>query len=248
MRHPMLFAAMFGVAATMPTITAAQTDDVREDVVDLAGYSYEDLYAEGMSARSVYEAMDAVDSTGEEIGQVEDMIIDRDGNVIAVIAEVGGFWDIGDTHVSVPFQDVEFTEFGVTLPVSEETINDFTIFNADYLAGAEASGEVVQQIDDAEVAPSFYRLSEVIGDYARVSDNDTFRNYGYVRDAVIREGRVDALIINPDLGYGMTGYRAYPYYGANYGYNPYDRYYDMPYDATEAVDLEEFDYSSFGER
>ena len=37
--------------------------------------------------------------TGEEAGEVEDLIIGPDGALQAVIVEVGGFLDIGDTQI-----------------------------------------------------------------------------------------------------------------------------------------------------
>ncbi|WP_375172976.1 PRC-barrel domain-containing protein [Pseudooceanicola sp.] len=42
---------------------------------------------------------DLVDRNWAEIGEIEDIILDRDGQMTGVVAEVGGFLDIADKHV-----------------------------------------------------------------------------------------------------------------------------------------------------
>ncbi len=44
-----------------------------------------------------------------QIGEIEDVILDRDGQMVGIVAEVGGFLDIGDKHVVVPVQDIRLT-------------------------------------------------------------------------------------------------------------------------------------------
>lgn len=44
-----------------------------------------------------------------DIGEIEDIILDRSGQVVGVVAEVGGFLDIGDKHVLIPMEDVRFS-------------------------------------------------------------------------------------------------------------------------------------------
>jgi PRC-barrel domain len=44
----------------------------------------------------------------EDIGEVGDVLIDRNGQVRAVVVDVGGFLGIGETHVAIPMQQVQF--------------------------------------------------------------------------------------------------------------------------------------------
>ncbi|MEY8828383.1 PRC-barrel domain-containing protein [Sedimentitalea sp. XS_ASV28] len=44
-----------------------------------------------------------------DIGEIEDIILDRKGQMIGVVAEVGGFLDIGDKHVLLPVEDIRLT-------------------------------------------------------------------------------------------------------------------------------------------
>ncbi|WP_369808838.1 PRC-barrel domain-containing protein [Phaeobacter sp. S60] len=44
-----------------------------------------------------------------DIGEIEDIVLDRGGKMIGVVAEVGGFLDIGDKHVLIPVEDIRLT-------------------------------------------------------------------------------------------------------------------------------------------
>jgi sporulation protein YlmC with PRC-barrel domain len=228
------------LSAAMAVPAAAQTIDT--DVIALTEWDYDDVYAEGMSAEEFIDDMEVFSRNGENIGDVEDIIANQDGKLIAVIAEVGGFWDIGDTHVSVPWSEIEMSPDGITVPVTEETIEDYGLFDREYLSAETASSEMVGEVDAADTGPSAFRLSELIGDYARLrGDGDEMVNYGYVRDVMIQDGSIAAVVVNPDVGYGAPGYyTAYPYYG--YAYRPGGRYYDMPYTEGDVAEMEEFDY------
>ena len=50
-----------------------------------------------------------------DIGEIEDIILDRDGQMVGVVAEIGGFLDIGDKHVLIPIDDIRLT------PVDDKT-------------------------------------------------------------------------------------------------------------------------------
>ena len=44
-----------------------------------------------------------------QIGEIEDLILDPSGQLVGIVAEVGGFLDIGDKHVMVPVSDLRLT-------------------------------------------------------------------------------------------------------------------------------------------
>jgi len=50
-----------------------------------------------------------VDPDWNDIGEIEDIVLDRNGQMVGVIAEVGGFLDIGDKHVLIPIEDIRLT-------------------------------------------------------------------------------------------------------------------------------------------
>jgi sporulation protein YlmC with PRC-barrel domain len=59
--------------------------------------------ASSLKAKNVYDRSDA------KIGVINDLVIDRDGRVAAVVIGVGGFLGIGEKNVGVPFQDLKIS-------------------------------------------------------------------------------------------------------------------------------------------
>jgi len=158
-----------------------------------------------------------------------------------VIAEVGGFWDIGDTHVSIPWSEVEYTARGegVVLPVTEETVDEYDLFaNPNLLPRDRIGQEIVAGVDDAMAPGGTWRVSELIGDYARLLSGDEWVNYGYVTDVVVQDGEVSATLVNASgvYGYGMYGYPSYA--ATEYGWDPADPYYNMPYNVEDVDGLQ----------
>lgn len=212
------------------------------DVIALQDWHYDDIYTSGMSAERLFDRT-VIGRDGEEIGDVEELIIGRDGQVLSLVAEVGGFWDIGDVHVSVPFDQVEVTADKVAVPVTEDTVDTFGFWSDDRMITADrAESRVIDDVDNIALARA-WRASELIGDYARVRNGDSMVNYGYINDFILLDGEVSAVIVEPAPGTNTRGgYRAYPYYGYGWGWNAGSPYYDMPYTIDEIDSLAELNY------
>ena len=50
------------------------------------------------------EDMDVYTADNEKIGEVEEILIDGDGVPAGFLLEIGGFFDLGDSDVSVPLE------------------------------------------------------------------------------------------------------------------------------------------------
>ncbi len=61
----------------------------------------------GMYRASELIGTDVRGGNNEDIGEVGDVLIDRNGQVRAVVIDVGGFLGIGETHVAIPMQQVQ---------------------------------------------------------------------------------------------------------------------------------------------
>lgn len=59
--------------------------------------------ASDLRARNIYDKNDI------KIGAINDLLIDRDGRISAVIIGVGGFLGIGEKNVGVPFDDIKIS-------------------------------------------------------------------------------------------------------------------------------------------
>jgi putative membrane protein len=62
----------------------------------------------GMYSASDLIGTDVRGGNNEDIGEVGDVLIDRNGQVRAVVIDVGGFLGIGETPVAIPMQQVQF--------------------------------------------------------------------------------------------------------------------------------------------
>jgi sporulation protein YlmC with PRC-barrel domain len=190
---------------------------------------------------------DVYGPTGEEIGEIENVLMGTEGEVLSVIAEVGGLLEIGDTHVNVPWDEVEVNaaEESVTVPVTQEEAEDYTLFIDEVVAAGAAASDIQQVSGDnaglVETGPRVWQARELIGDYVRLRDGDAFENYGFIDDILIRDGQIEAVVVRPDVTWGTPGLYAYPYYGYGYGWAPGSPYYDLPYARADVEALEPLD-------
>ena len=168
--------------------------------------------------------------SGEKIGEVANIIVSAKDRVESVIVRSGRLLWIGDIHYEVPWPvvtvgpDLEF----VSVPPFEDRVPNFTLF----------------QDDEPRTGPRAWRVTELIGDYVRLSDGT---RYGVVDDLLFdRHGAVKAIVVTPDVGWGRYGRFAYPYYGFNYGYDPSAADYTLPYGENEIMNLLPFDYDATG--
>lgn len=92
----------------------------------------------GLRAKNVYDRADA------KIGSINDLVIDRDGRVAAIVIGVGGFLGIGEKNVGVPFQDVKVSmREGAEWLVLDRTKDDLRAapaFNSAAAAAAQGGG------------------------------------------------------------------------------------------------------------
>ncbi|HKL45643.1 MAG TPA: PRC-barrel domain-containing protein [Roseovarius sp.] len=223
-------------------------DSDGDSVQVLATWTYAPLYEDGWSVENMFNVTDVTGPGDEVIGDVENVIFRNNGEVLGIVAQVGGFWDIGDTHVFVPWDDVSVGDdlSQAQVPVTEEEVDDFDIFGAtegDAMV-AESDASDTNVVDDDLVAgESVFKATDLIGDYAYLSDGV---QYGYVADLIVQDGRISA-VVSDAASYGRSGYYAYPYqYGR--GSPRMGPRYQMPYDQSEIDTIESFDYTQLQSR
>ncbi|WP_175484795.1 PRC-barrel domain-containing protein [Jannaschia pohangensis] len=95
-------------------------------------YSVSANYAEESWMGDDYETAYSYDTMGygdnlEQIGEIEDIVLDRNGQMIGIVAEVGGFLDIGDKHVMLRVDDVRL------VPVDDKTYSFVTRMSEEQL-------------------------------------------------------------------------------------------------------------------
>jgi sporulation protein YlmC with PRC-barrel domain len=212
-----------------------QVDVVRADPAAYQHWTESELYAGARwSADRLLDA-DVYGEDGEEIGGVANLVLSPDGKVVSLIAEVGGLWDIGDTHIAVPWDQVTVTldddDLRVVVPVTQDNLNDYGLF-ATYDEGP------FEEVDDDGEGMRGWRVTEILDDYVMLADGD---RYGWVDDAIFDENaELVAVVVNavgPDV-YGRVGY---PFYGRSYGWGPGENAYTVPYERADVQEFEAID-------
>jgi len=185
------------------------------NVVDLANVD-QTQYRDGWQAEELLDE-DVYGPNGDDVGEVEDILVGPDNRIRAIIVETNAFLDIGDTHARIDWGDVSVGADleRVTVPVTEDTLDDYAV-----------------NYDDMN-PPRAWRVREVIGDVVNLEDRNS---YGVVDDVLFdQQGKLLSVVVRPNARYG-TGAYAYPFYGYNYGWEPGQGYYDMPYTTADVGD------------
>lgn len=212
-----------------------QGDQVRV----LSEWNYDELYRTGLRAENLLDA-DVMGPGGDEIGSVENVILDQNNQIVALIAQVGGFWDIGDTHVAVPWTEAQLVDDGVQIPVTEENAEDYGLYGENSIITKQMLQQTRVVDDDLTAGNRVWKLTNLIDDFATLRGGV---GYGYVDDAIFtREGKLQAVVVEPSgTGYGVGPY-AYPFYGYGTGWNAGLDTYEMPYGEGEVAEMQPFDY------
>ncbi|HEX6267247.1 MAG TPA: PRC-barrel domain-containing protein [Burkholderiales bacterium] len=199
---------------------------------DLRNWNTEQLYRNGWSADEMI-GTEVRGSNNEQIGEVKDIFVGRDGRIRRVVVEVGGVLEIGDQHIGVPWKDVQIGRDmqWVQVPLKEVEDGTFSLF------GRIPTGE------DVAVPAGAWRVNELIGDYASLRD---VPRYGMVTDVVFsNQGEAKGVIIRRTAGtWGAAGWYGYPYHG----YYPGAYAHPLPYESADVGDFGRFNYVEFAQR
>lgn len=90
-----------GTQMTTPPATTVQPK-TSGTMAPLAAAQPNQILGSDLRGTKVYGA------NNENIGEINDTLIDRNGQVVAVIVGVGGFLGIGEKNVAIPFQSLQF--------------------------------------------------------------------------------------------------------------------------------------------
>ena len=74
-----------------------------------------------------WSGYEEVGADWNQIGEIEDVVLNRSGEFVGVVAEVGGFLDIGDKHVLLRVGDVDL------VPVDDQSYSLITRYSEEEL-------------------------------------------------------------------------------------------------------------------
>ncbi|GGM06053.1 hypothetical protein GCM10011534_29730 [Pseudooceanicola nanhaiensis] len=70
------------------------------------------------------EDIDVVSADGDKIGEVEEILVDADGNPAAFLIEFGGWFDLGDDDVAVPLEALTYDGKNYVSKMTEEQLQN----------------------------------------------------------------------------------------------------------------------------
>jgi hypothetical protein len=76
------------------------------------------------SASPVVDQVIVYTPGGDELGDVSDMVLDENGNALAIVVGVGGFLGIDETSVAIPMSKVSFQNEASGLRVVADVTKD----------------------------------------------------------------------------------------------------------------------------
>jgi len=89
-------------------VDSAAMNEMRGNLIRTRDITGGEIYTIGEADGdwNVGNQYDAIDSGWNEIGEIEDIVLSKDGQMVGIVAEVGGFLDLGDKHVMISVPDV----------------------------------------------------------------------------------------------------------------------------------------------
>ena len=74
-----------------------------------------DLYQIDPESRVTWAEVGQIEGVSrewEDIGEIEDLVIDAEGNLLGVVAEIGGFLGLGENEILLPMAEVHVVQGG----------------------------------------------------------------------------------------------------------------------------------------
>jgi len=103
-----LTAALAGTAL-LATVASAQTPTAATDKANTASTISESSLRGDWRASKV-AGLNVYNEKNESIGAINDLLMDKSGNIKAVVLGVGGFLGMGEHLVAVPFDKIKFVD------------------------------------------------------------------------------------------------------------------------------------------
>jgi sporulation protein YlmC with PRC-barrel domain len=122
---------MLGTAMAVVFGAAASAQDLFRTEMDAVAITASDFIGKRVYAAEV--AVDADEYAGvqegwNDIGEINDVVLTRDGRVDAVLVDIGGFLGMGERQVAVGMENIRFVSDSAT---AEDLSDFFLVINAD---------------------------------------------------------------------------------------------------------------------
>jgi sporulation protein YlmC with PRC-barrel domain len=113
--------ALLGSALLVPVAFAAEQPDATN--ANSAQINTTNASYQGNWRASKLAGLRVYNDSNEIVGSINDLIMDKSGNIKAVVIGVGGFLGMGEHLVAVPFDKIKFADEPVVPPSAANTPN-----------------------------------------------------------------------------------------------------------------------------
>lgn len=184
---------------------AVEETDVNEPWDMSAGYTVADT--DNLGTRLIGQPVySSAGDDAEEIGNIDDIVFDENGHIMAVVIAVGGFLGIGEKAVAVDFQQLEFTLAADNterwvLPTTAEALTaapDFVWSDDEPVDADDVDADALDAETDA-MAPAADPAAD--NAMAPAADAAPMAREGYEPlevEALTAENLTDATVVGPD--------------------------------------------------
>ena len=123
-RRALIFSAILTSAAmALPAAAQTQGDQSSSPVVDQV-ITFSEIDFAPVNLASKIMDTDAYTPSGEKLGDVSDIVLDENGNALAITVGVGGFLGIDEAYVAIPISKVTFQNEASGLRVVADVTKD----------------------------------------------------------------------------------------------------------------------------
>jgi sporulation protein YlmC with PRC-barrel domain len=98
--------AGLAASALLATVAFAQTPTATTDRANMAPAADQSLQGNWRASKVV--GLSVYNDNNESIGSINDLLMDKNGNIKAVVIGVGGFLGVGSHLVAIPYEKVKF--------------------------------------------------------------------------------------------------------------------------------------------
>src|SRR5258705_12586083 len=95
-------------SALLATVAFAQTPTATTDRANMAPAAASDSSFQGNWRASKLVGLSVYNDNNESPGSINDLLMDKDGNIKGVVLGVGGFLGVGEHLAAVPFDKMKF--------------------------------------------------------------------------------------------------------------------------------------------
>jgi len=107
---PKYLTAVMAGTALLATVASAQTPTATTDKANAASTISESSLQGSTWRGSKVVGLNVYNDKNESIGSINDLLIDKSGNIKAVVLGVGGFLGMGEHLVAIPFDKIKFVD------------------------------------------------------------------------------------------------------------------------------------------